>query len=252
VKAPLAAALRAVLVEAACMLRRLSRRRTVPATLALAAALLGYAALVNPVVTARDALSAAAAIAAIVVLVLATGIVDDDRERARLALAATHPAPPPVWVVGRWLAVLGAAAAAFAVAAAVLLAVARGPRPAAGVALGAVAALAHLAALAALAVALSCGLGSAPQLLVLLAVLGLGAVPPQIAAAALGHPAEVVVRTLWAALPTSWALSRLHGWILAAGPAGPWLAVALALQPALWLGAGARRLGAAELAVRAG
>ena len=96
--------MRAPLVEAGCTLRRLARRRTAPATIALAAALLGYAAVVNPVVTARDALSAATAIAAIVVLVLATGIVGDDRERGRLALAATHPSPPWVWVVGRWLA----------------------------------------------------------------------------------------------------------------------------------------------------
>lgn len=241
-----------LLAEAACTLRRLARRRTAPATLAVAAALLGYAAVVSPVVTARDALSAAATIGAIVVLIAATGILGDDRVRGRLALAATHPSPPAVWVVGRWLAVTCVAAAVFAVAAVVLLAVARAPRPPAGVALGAAAALAHLAALAALAVALSCSLGATAQLLVLLAVLVLGAVPPEIAALALGRAGEAVVRLAWAALPTSWALSRLHAWVLAAGPASPWLALALALQPALWLGAGARRLGAAELAARTG
>jgi len=242
----------APLVEAGCALRRLARRRTAPATLLVGAVLLGYAAAVRPVATARDALSASSAIGAVVVLFLSAGIVADDRERGRLALAATHPSPPAVWVVGRWLAVAAAAVAVFAVATAVLLEVARAPEPPVGVALAAAAALAHLVALAALAVALSCSVGSTAQVLVLLAVLGLGAVPPEIAAQALGAAAGAVARVAWAVLPTSWALSRLHEWALAAGPPAPALALGLALQPALWLGAGVRRLAGSELAARSG
>lgn len=241
-----------LLVEAACTVRRLARRPTAAAALLLAVALLGYATLVNPVATARDALSAAAAVGATAVLVLSAGIVADDHERGRLALAATHPSSPAVWVVGRWLAVLGVAAAVFAAALAVLLAVVPAPRPPVGVALGVAATLAHLGALAALAVALSCSLGSTAQLLVLLAVFAIGALPPAFAAQALGRAAGVAAALAWAVLPTSWVLGRLDAWLLGAGAPSPWLALALLLQPALWLGAGARRLGRAELAVRVG
>ena len=242
-----------ILVEAACLVRRVARRRTLPATLALCALFLAYASWVNPVATARDALSAAAAIASVVVLVVSAGVVADDRERGRLALAATHPAPPAAWVVGRWLAVSGLAATVFGVATTVLLVVAAGPRNAGAVALAAAAALAHLAALAALAVALSCGVGSTAQLLLLVALWILGAVPPELVAQPLGGAwARGVARVLWTALPTSWTLSGLHGWALASGPPEPVLALVLVLQPALWLGAGARRLATAELAVRSG
>lgn len=241
--------MKAPIVEAACTVRRLARRPSAVAALVLVGLLLGYATLVNPVATAREALSAAAAIGATVVLVLSAGIVAEDRERGRLALAATHPSPPAVWVVGRWLAVLGAAAAVFAVALAVLLAVVPA-RPPVGVALGVAAALAHLGALAALAVALSCSLGSTAQLLVLLAVFAIGALPPELAAQALGRAAGVAAKVAWAVLPTPWVLGRLNAWLLGAGVPSPWLALALVLQPALWLGAGARRLGRAELAVR--
>ena len=84
--------------------------------LALCALFLVYAGVVNPVATARDALSAATAIASVVVLIVSAGVIADDRERGRLALAGTHPVPPAVWVLGRWLAVLGLAAIALGVA----------------------------------------------------------------------------------------------------------------------------------------
>ena len=242
-----------LLVEAACTLRRVARRRTLPAILALCALFLVYAGVVNPVATARDALSAATAIASVVVLIVSAGVIADDRERGRLALAGTHPVPPAVWVLGRWLAVLGLAAIALSVASTILLVVAAGPRDAGGVALAAAADLAHLAALASLAVALSCGVGSTAQLLSLLALWVVGAVPPEVVAQSVGGAwAGGVTRALWAALPTSWTLSRLHAWSLAAGPPEPTLALVLILQPLLWLGAGARRLADVELAARGG
>ncbi|HXY70368.1 MAG TPA: hypothetical protein VEH62_13035, partial [Gemmatimonadales bacterium] len=135
--------MRPVLVEAACTLRRLARRRTGAGALGLGAMLLAYAGAVRPVATAQGALSAASAVGAAVLLVISAGIVADDRERGRLALAATHPSPPAVWVVGRWLAAAGVASAAFAVAAAALLAVAGEARPVGGLALGAAASVLH-------------------------------------------------------------------------------------------------------------
>ena len=241
------------LVESACALRRMARRRTLPASLAVCALLLVYAAFVHPVATARQALSAATAIASLVVLVVSAGIIADDRERGRLALAGTHPVWPSVWVLGRWLAVWGLAAAVLGVSSTVLLGIAaRHPLPGTGcLALATAAAMAHLAALAALAVALSCGAGSTAQLLLLLALWVVGAVPPEVLAQSVdGAWAGGAARVLWTALPTSWALARLHAWSLGAGPPAPILALVLVLQPALWLGAGARRLAAAELAVR--
>ena len=243
--------MRPVLVETACTLRRLARRRTGAGALGLGAMLLAYAGAVRPVATAQGALSAASAVGAAVLLVISAGIVADDRERGRLALAATHPSPPAVWVVGRWLAAAGVASAAFAVAAAALLAVAGEARPVGGLALGAAASVLHLAALAALAVALSCGLGATAQVLLLLAVFALGAMPPDFVTAALGGAARAGARIAWAAVPTSWALGRLQAWSVAAGPPEPALALALVLQPVLWLGLGLRGLARAELA-RAG
>ena len=241
------------LVESACALRRMARRRTLPASLALCALLLVYATFVHPVATARQALSAATAIASIVVLIVSAGIIADDRERGRLALAGTHPVSPAVWVLGRWLAVWGFAAAVLGGSSTILLAVAAKPSwpGVGGFALATAAALAHLAALAALSVALSCGAGSTAQLLLLLALWIVGAVPPEVIAQSVGGAwAGGAARTLWTALPTSWALTRLHAWSLGAGTPEPVLALVLVLQPALWLGAGARRLAAAELGVR--
>lgn len=244
------------LAEVSCALRRMARRRSGAGALAAAAALLVFAGLVRPVATARDALSAATAIATVTLLVVTAGIVGDDVERGRLALAATHPAPPLAWVGGRWLAALAASAAVFAAAAAALLPVACGLRPPPGVVAGAAVSLLHLAALAALAVALSCRLGSTAQLLVLLALLVAGAVPPEIVGLPAGPLAAAAARAAWSALPTSWALGELHRWALG-GAAGspapqPLLALVLGLQPALWLAAGASRLGSAELAERRG
>ncbi len=239
------------LVETTCAVRRLARRRVLPASVALCALLLAYASLVNPVTTARAALSAATASATLVLLIVSAGVIADDRERGRLAVAATHPAPPAVWVIGRWLAVYGVAATVLGVSAVVLLAVAGGfPGP--GVVLGAVAALAHLAALASLAVALSCGVGSTPQILMLLGFCVMGAVPPEIVGQPAGAFAAGAVRTLWTVLPTSWALGRLHEWALTGGAPAPTLALVLALQPIVWLGAGTRRLATAEFAGRGG
>jgi hypothetical protein len=240
------------LVEARCALRRLARRRTLPATLALCAVFLVYAGVVHPVATVRGALSAATALATIVVLIVSAGSIADDRERGRLAVAATHPAPPAVWVIGRWLAVWGVAVAVLAVGTVLLLAVVGGPRGAGGVALAEAAAVVHLAALASLAVALSCGAGSTPQLLLLLALCVVGAVPPDLVAQPLGAWAGGAARVLWTLLPTSWSLGRLDEWCLEGGAPAPLLALILALQPVVWLGAGARRLAAAELAARAG
>jgi hypothetical protein len=239
------------LVEAGWTVRRLARRRVLAASGALAALFVVYASFVNPVATARGALSAATALATVVLLIASAGIIADDRWRGRLAVAATHPAPPAVWVIGRWLAVWGVAAIVLVAASAFLLAVVGGHAGPGGVVFAAMAALAHLAALAALAVALSCGVGSTAQLLILLAFCVVGAVPPEILAQPVGGAwAAGAARALWTALPTSWALGRLHEWSLAAGAPAPTLALVLVLQPALWLGAGARRLSAAELAAR--
>ncbi len=240
-----------VLVEATVALRRLARRRVLPVTGALVALFLAYAAVLDPVASARAALSAGTAVATLVLLIVSAGIVADDRERGRLAIAATHPAPAAIWVIGRWLAVTAVAALALAAASAVLLPVAGGPLRAGAVALAELAALVHLAALGALAVALSCAAGPTAQVLLLLACCALGAMPPELVAQPVGGAwAAGAVRVLWTALPTSWALGRLHDWSLAAGAPAPALALVLVLQPALWLGAGARRLARAELAVR--
>jgi len=241
------------LVEAACALRRLARRRVLPAIVGLCALFLAYAGLVNPVATARGALSAATAIATFVLLIVSAGVIADDRERGRLAVAVTHPAPPAVWVIGRWLAVWGVAAMVLGAASAALLAVAGGPPGPGGVALAEAAALAHLAALASLAVALSCGAGSTTQVLILLAFCVVGAVPPEIVAQPVGGAwAAGAARALWTALPTSWAVGRLHEWSLSGGAPAPTLALVLALQPVVWLSAGTRRLAVAELAARGG
>ena len=114
-------------------------------------------------------------------------------------------------------------------------------------------ALAHVAALASIAVALSCAAGPTAQVLLLLGLWVAGAVPPE-AAGDLAGAAWLagLVRAAWTALPSTWALGRLLDWVLGAGAAAPAAALALALQPALWLGAGARRLARSELAARDG
>jgi len=241
-----------VLVEAAVAARRLARRRVLPVTGALVALFLVYAAVLDPVASARGALSAASAVATLVLLIVSAGIVADDRERGRLAIAATHPAPAAVWVIGRWLAVTGIAASVLAAASAVLLPVAGGPLRAGAIALAEGAALAHLAALGALAVALSCAAGSTAQVLLLVAGCVVGVMPPDIVAQPLGRAWLGPLRALWTAAPTEWALDRLHAWFLAGGAPAPALAIVLALQPVLWLGAGARSLGRADLGGRGG
>ncbi len=245
----------ALLAEAAAAARRLARRRTSGGAGALAAGLLAYAALVRPVASARDAVSAATAVAAFTLLVLAAGVIADDRQRGRLAIAATHPAPPRVWVVGRWLAVSGAAGAVLLAGAAVLLTVAGGWDRPGPVALALAASCAHVAAFAALAVALSCRAGATGQVLGLIALLVAGAVPPDVVAQALPGAragAGAAVSAAWALLPTSWAVGRLHAWALGGGTPAPWLGVAVMLQSAAWLAAGAIALGRAELAPRGG
>jgi hypothetical protein len=240
-----------ILEEARCTLQRVARRRAARGAALLDVALLGYAAVVRPVATARDAVSAASAVAALTVLVVAAGVIADDRERGRLALAATHPVPPGTWVAGRWLAVTSLAGAVLVVASLVLLGVAGAWRPPAGVALALAASLAHFAALSAVAVGLSCRVGATAQVLALLAVLIVGAVPPDVAATSVPVAwAGAAAQLLWAALPTSWALGRLHAWSLAGGEPAPLVVAALALQTAAWLAAGTRDLGRAELAGR--
>lgn len=240
----------AVLVEAGVAVRRLARRRILPVTGVLVALFLGYAAVLHPVASARTALAAATAVATLVLLFTSAAIVADDRERGRLVIVATHPAPPSVWVVGRWLAVTSVAALTLAAASAVLLPVAGGPLRAGAVALAELTSVAHLAALGALAVALSCAGGSTPQVLILVALCAIGAMAPDVVAQPLGSAWAGLLRVVWTALPTVWALDRLHAWSFAAGAPVPALALVLVLQPALWLGAGARRLARAELAVR--
>ena len=240
-----------VSVESASALRRLARRRTVLTVAGLDLALLLYTAFLDPAESARAALSAAAVLGAFTVLVLSAGIVADDRAAGRLALAATHPASRACWVLGRWLAVFGPAAAVLTVAAGVLLVTGSGPRHPAFIVLGWTAGLAYLAALAALAIALSCRVGSTVQLLALVAVLVLGAMPPEIAVHALGSAwARTAARAVWTVLPTPWALGRLHDWSLAGGAPAPLLAVSLVVQAVVWLGAGARSLERAELGAR--
>lgn len=239
-------------VEAATTARRLVRRRAVRVVAGLDFLLLLYTALADRPDSARAALSAAAALAALTVLVLAAGLVADDRAAGRLALAGTHPSPRAVWVVGRWLAVFMAAAAVFTVAGAVLIA--RGSEPcdpvrlAAGWGTG----LAFTAALAALAIALSCRVGSTPQVLLLVAVLVLGAMPPEVVLHPLGGPWSTAARALWALLPTPWALRRLHAWELATGSPAPFVALSFPAQALLWLWVAGRALQRAELGARSG
>jgi hypothetical protein len=64
--------------------------------------------------------------------------------------------------------------------------------------------------------------------------------------------ARAAAGALWTGLPTSWTLGRLHAWALGAGGAAPWSALALALQPFIWLAVAARHLGRAELGARSG
>jgi hypothetical protein len=241
----------AAVQEAACTFRRLTRRRSSAGALSLVVLLLVYAGAVRPVASARDALSAASAIATLVLLVLAAGIVADDRERGRLAMPATHPAPPASWTAGRWLALWLAAAATLSASTVVLLAVTDDWRDLRGLALATAVAVAHLAALAALAVAVSCRVGATAQTLLLLGVIVAGAMPPELVELALpGTLTRSVMRALWGLLPTPWALGRLHTWLLAGGAPAPWLALALALQPPAWLAIAARSIGRAELPVR--
>jgi hypothetical protein len=239
-----------LMVEAATTLRRLVRRRTVLAVCALDLGLLLYTAVVDRVGSARDALSAASALAALTVLVFAAGIVADDRAAGRLAVAGTHPAPRGLWVVGRWLAVFVTASAVLTVAAGVLLAAGGGQRVTSAVSLGWAAGLAYTAALAAVATALSCGVGSTVQTLTLVALLVVGAMPPEVALHALGGAWVEVARGLWALCPTPWALGRLHAWSLAGAAPAPHIAVSLVAQTAIALAAGARALERAELGAR--
>jgi len=240
-----------LLVEAATALRRMARRRAVLAVGVLDLALLLHTAVLDPVDSAHAALSAATALAALTVLVLSAGIVADDRTAGRLAVASAHPARRADWVIGRWLAVLGPAAAAATLAAAALLATAPARPGAVAVALGWAAGTAYLAALAGLAVALSCMVGSTPQIFALLAVLVLGAVPPDVAVHAIDSTwIRGLARGLWTLLPTPWTLGRLHDWSLGRGQPAPAAAVLLAVQAAGWLAVGARTLNRAELVTR--
>ena len=242
----------ACLVEALVTARRLTRRGVLLATGSLVVLALCYAGLVNPVGSPRAALSAATELAALVVLVVSAGIVADDRSHGRLTMPATHPAPPSAWVVGRWLAVSGFGAAVLVAASALLLAVAHAPATA-GVAAAELCALAHVAVLASAAVALSCAAGPTAQVLLLLALWIAGAMAPEAVGALVGAAwVTGLVRALWTALPSPWALGRLLDWALGAGAPAPAAALVLALQPSLWLGAGARRLALAELAARDG
>jgi Cu-processing system permease protein len=240
-----------VLAETSSTLWRLARRSTLPAATGLDLALLLYIAWLDPAESAGAALSAASVLGALTVLILSAGIVADDRAAGRLVLPATHPTSRAGWVLGRWLAVSATAVGVFTVASGVLLVAGSGPRPPAALALGWSAGIAFLAALAALAVALSCAFGSTAQLLTLVAVLALGAMPPQVAVHALGGGwAAAAARALWSALPTPWALGRLHEWALARGAPASLLAASLVAQTAVWLGAGARALRRAELGAR--
>jgi hypothetical protein len=240
-----------LLAEAATTLQRLTRRRVVLAVGAVDLALLLYTTVLDPTDSPRAALAASAVLAALAVVVLSAGIVADDRAAGRLAVAAAHPARRADWVTGRWLAVVVAAGAAATMAAGLLLATTPVRPGALGILAGWAVLIAYLAALAGLAVALSCAMGSTPQIFALLAVLVLGAVPPDVAVHALGSGAiHVLARGLWAALPTPWTLGRLEEWALAGGAPAPLAAAALAIQVAVWPAMGARALGRAELASR--
>ncbi len=243
--------MRLVLVEAAAFARRLARRRLVIVTLALDAGVLVWAAFVAPVESVRAALASAHGLGALTTLVLASGCVADDRESGRLALCATHPAPRASWVAGRWLAVT-AGAGAVTVASAVAIAAAGPGLGPSGFALGTLSAVLHVAALAALAVAISCAAGATAQVLVLLALLVVGFLPPEVVSQALAAWTAPLCGAAWALLPTPWALDRLQGWALALEPPSPLLALALVAQPPFWLLAGSRALRRAERGARGG
>ncbi len=240
-----------ILVEAASALRRLARRRVVLAVGAVDALWLLYTAVQDPAESARAALTTGAVLASLTVIVLSAGIVADDRAAGRLALAAAHPTRRAHWVIGRWLAVVGPAVAVATLAAGVLLVAGPARLDVPGTALGWAADAGYVAALASLAVALSCVIGSTPQIFALLAVLVLGALPPEFVVRGLGGAwLADVARGLWTLVPTPWSLGRLHGWSFGSGGSAPLAALSLVLQVALWLGAGARALGRAELAAR--
>lgn len=240
-----------ILVEAANALRRLARRRVVLAVGAVDALWLLVTVVQDPAESARAALAMGAVLASLTVIVLSAGIVADDRAAGRLAVAAAHPARQSHWVIGRWLAVFGAGVAVAAFAACVLLVAVPAPLDVPGIALGWAAEAVYVAALAGLAVALSCVVGSTPQIFALLAVLVLGALPPDAVVRGLGGAwITGLARGLWTLLPTPWSLGRLHGWAFGSGGSAPVTALMLVLQVALWLGAGARALGRAELAAR--
>jgi ABC-type transport system involved in multi-copper enzyme maturation permease subunit len=243
--------MRLVLVEALTFARRLARRRLVQIVFALDAAALALAVFVSPVASVQAAFAAAQALGALTVLVLASGCVAEDRCAARLALAATHPAPRTAWILGRWLAVGGGAAAVTVLVAVVGAVAGPGFGSAARFAAAAAAAVIDLAALAALAVALSCAAGSTGQVLALLGLLLIGLLPPAVVASALATAwLEPATRVAWTILPAPWALDRLQGWALGAEGSQPLLALALLAQTPLWLAAGARAIAGAELGAR--
>jgi ABC-2 type transport system permease protein len=240
-----------VLVEAVTFARRLARRRVVLTTLTLDLAAVVWLALIAPVASVRAAWTAAQGLGVLTTLVLASGCIADDRAAGRLLLCATHPVPRSALLLGRWLAV-AAGAAAVTVPAILLIALAG---PGAGrlsaFALGAAAACVHLLALAALAAALSTEAGATAQVLTLLGVLVIGAVPPEVPAGMLAAPwLEPVARVAWTVLPTPWALGRIQAWALGVEGPHPLLAVGLLAQAPLALALGTRTLARAELGSR--
>ncbi len=240
-----------LLAEATSTFRRFARRRAVGVVVLLDVAAVAYGALVATPATPWSGLAAAAALGGLTTVVLASGLVADDRAAGRLALAATHPIHLGELVAGRWLAV-AALSTAVATAGGAALALASGGSVARGpLALALGAAACHLAALGALALFLSCVAGATSQVLVLLAVLVAGIVPPALAAEALPWPwLRPAVPALWTIVPTPWALDRVQHWALGDEGAVPLLLAALLLQPPLFLAAGGRLLARAELGAR--
>ena len=243
--------MRLVLIEAATFARRLARRRIVAIVFGLDAAALAWVAFVSPPGSLRAAFGAAQALGALTTLVLASGCVGDDRTAGRLVLGATHPAPRSAWVLGRWLAIAAGAGGVTVVAAVVAMVAGPGLAGAWAFALGAMAAVLHVGAFAALAVALSCAGGSTEQVLMLLALLVVGVIPPEILGSMLAAAwLEPVARVAWSLLPTPWALDRLQAWVAGAEGPHPVLALALLAQTPLWLSTGSRAVARAELAAR--
>ncbi len=242
------------LVEAATTVRRLARRRAVLVVLLLDLAALLYGVLLAPSATAAGALASASALGAFTLLVLSAGIVADDRASGRLAIAATHPVSSGELVAGRWLAVVALSVAVASIVGVPLTLAARGGAPGvAALACALAAAACHLAALGALALLLSCGVGPTPQVLTLLGVIVVGVVPPALAADALPWAAlRPPFRALWLLLPAPWALDRLQAWALGLQAAAPLVLGALLVQTPLFLAAGSRALGRAELGARSG